>query len=153
MQTKYDEAFEDIAETTDYYPGSRQPILRHPNRPAEEGRKRVTGIDPEWDAKPRLFAVNGSEKEFFTVGQLASALGRRPVTIRMWEREGIIPKATFQIKAKNDDPRGRRRLYSRAQVEGLVKIAMEEGVLITHLRPLSETRFTERAIALFQNLK
>ena len=31
--------------------------------------------------------------EFFDIGALAEALGRKPVTIRSWEDKKIIPKA------------------------------------------------------------
>jgi hypothetical protein len=136
---------------TEYYPGSSRQILRHPNRSTAESHKILgLGVDPEWDRKPRKYVTNGVEREFFTIGHLAAALGRRPVTIRLWEREGIIPKATYQINSESKN--GRRRLYTREQVEGLVKLAVEEGILITHQRAISETQFTARAIALFQQL-
>jgi hypothetical protein len=137
---------------TEYYPGSRRPILRHPNRPTSESHNKSLGlgVDPDWDNKPRKYVTNGVEREFFTIGHLAAALGRRPVTIRLWEREGIIPKATYQINS--DSKNGRRRLYTRQQVEGLVKLAVEEGILITHQRAISETQFTARALDLFKAL-
>jgi len=146
--TKYDEVFEDIAK--EFYPGSRQMIVRHPNRTAEENRKTSIGVDPEWDHKPRKYTSGGEEREFFTIGHLALALGRRPVTIRLWEREGVIPKATYQVNSESKN--GRRRLYTRAQVEGLVKLAVEEGILISHQRPISTTQFTARSIELFKSL-
>jgi hypothetical protein len=135
---------------TEYYPGSSHPILRHPNRPLPDSRKSSIGVDSEWDKKPRKYMTNGVEREFFTIGHLAAALGRRPVTLRLWEREGIIPKATYQINSESKN--GRRRLYTREQVEGLVKLAVEEGILIAHQRAISETRFTARSIALFEQL-
>jgi MerR HTH family regulatory protein len=136
---------------TEYYPGSSRPIMRHANRHTEENRKHSYAVDPDWDSNPRKgFMINGVEKEFFTVGHLAQALGRRPGTIRNWEREGIIPKATFQVNSES--PNGRRRLYSREQVEGLVKLAQEEGILIRRQSPIGDTKFTARAIELFRIL-
>jgi hypothetical protein len=140
--------FEELLdEAEEFYPGSRHAVVRHPNR------KPDAAPDPDrWDAKPRILKVGGVDKEFFTVGQLALALGgRKPVTIRKWERTGVIPKPTF-VKP-SDDPRGQRRLYSREQVEGMRKIAEEEGVLSTHsaLR-ITQTRFTERVISMFREL-
>jgi hypothetical protein len=88
------------------------------------------------------------DREFFTVGQLAAALGRRSVTIRKWEREGIIPAPTFN--AESSDPRGRRRLYGREQVEGIVRIAAEEGILDSPKAAITKTRFTERVSELFR---
>jgi DNA-binding transcriptional MerR regulator len=72
------------------------------------------------------------------------------VTLRLWEREGIIPKATYQINSESKN--GRRRLYTREQVEGLVKLAVEEGILISHQRAIGGTQFTTRSIELFKQL-
>jgi hypothetical protein len=96
--------------------------------------------------------VAGVETEFYTLGNLAQALGRQPVTIRKWEREGIIPKSTYQSPGRDDDPRGRRRLYTREQIEGIVRIAHEEGVLVSHQKPLKATNFTVRVVDLFKRL-
>jgi len=134
----------------EYYPGSSRPIMRHVNRPTEENRKQSYAVDPEWDSSPRKYMVGGVEKEFFAIGHLAQALGRRPGTIRLWEREGVIPKATYQVNSES--PNGRRRLYSREQVEGLVKLAQEEGILVSRQRPIGETDFTARSIELFKFL-
>jgi hypothetical protein len=141
-----DEEFAAIGEQ--YYPGSSRPIVRHPNRLHTEVAKSAA----DWDAKPRKYVVAGVETEFFTVGHLARALGRQPVTIRKWEREGIIPKSTYQSPGRDDDPRGRRRLYTRAQVEGMVRIAHEEGVLVSHQKALKSTQFTARVTDLFKRL-
>lgn len=131
-----------------FYPGSTRPLVRHPNRLHTEVAKSAA----DWDAKPRKYVVGGVEMEFFTVGQLARALGRQPVTIRKWEREGVIPRSTYQSPGRDDDPRGRRRLYSRKQVEGIVRIATEEGVLVSHQKPIKDTQFTARVTDLFKRL-
>jgi len=136
--------------TTEFYPGSSHPIVRHPNHPSVDSHTHNIGIDSEWDRHPRKYQVNGVEIEFFTIGHLALALGRRPVTLRLWEREGIIPKATYQINSESKN--GRRRLYTREQVEGLVKLAVEEGILISHQRAIGGTQFTARSIELFKQL-
>lgn len=142
-----DQQFADLGEQ--FYPGSTKPIIRHPNRLHTEAAPSVAN----WDVKPRKYTVGGVETEFFTVGQLAQALGgRQSVTIRKWEREGVIPKSTYQATGRDGDPRGRRRLYSRAQVEGMVRIAQEEGVLVSHQKPIRSTNFTARVVELFQRL-
>lgn len=141
--------FEEMAdEPTEYFPGSVRPIIRHINRVVPGPERK----DPEeWDAKPRVLKVGGVDMELFTIGHLGQALGgRKPVTIRKWERTGIIPKPTFH--KPSDDPRGKRRFYSRAQIEGLVQIAAEEGVLDRYAKPITHTNFTPRAIALFREL-
>lgn len=150
MATDWDAEFAQIAEETpQFYPGSTKAIVRHPNR-AEEPRRRATGADPDWDAKPRVYETPDGPTEFFTLGQLARALGRESVTIRKWEREGVIPKAQYQVPGRNDDPRGRRRLYTRKQVEGIVRIAEEEGLFANTRKPFAETQFVERVLKLFQ---
>lgn len=129
----------------DFYPGTNKPIVRHPNRRPE---------DPpdleRWDAKPRMLPIAGVLTELFTVGHLARALNRRPVTIRAWERDHIIPKPT--IWKRSQDERGNRRLYSRGQVEGLIKIAEEEGLLKGDYRAIKDTEFTKRAFELWKEL-
>jgi len=133
--------FESIKE---YYPGSRHPIVTGP-----QTAERVN--DPaKWDARPRVLKIGGVEREFFTIGHLAKALNRKPVTIRGWERDGVIPKSTF--RKPSEDPRGTRRLYTRAQVEGILRIADEEGLMRGDYRPISDTDFTRRVIALFREL-
>jgi hypothetical protein len=142
---------QDFAEIGEqFYPGSTKPIVRHQNRNGLHTQAATSAAD--WDAKPRKYNVGGVETEFFTVGQLGRALGRQPVTIRKWEREGIIPKSTFQSPGRDDDVRGRRRLYTREQVEGIVRIAYEEGVLVSHQKPIKGTNFTLRVIDLFKRL-
>lgn len=100
------------------WPGNTPPK----NRPG----KKKTEIDDRFNgAKPKMLRLNGEERMFFTVGELAKALQRQPVTIRMWESRGWIPKATYrtptpkgqQIPGKS--PRG-RRLYTLEQVEFLM---------------------------------
>lgn len=134
---------EDEFEHLAYFPGSSKPLVPHATR-----RKTVAPPAAGWDAKPRSYVVGGVTTEFFTVGQLGAALGRKASTMRRWEREGIIPKATFRVGS--EDARGVRRLYSRRQVEGMVRIAAEEGVLQAHAIPIKHSRFTERVIALFK---
>jgi hypothetical protein len=136
------------SEQSPYYPGSKQ--RKDEERPAPEDFR----PDPFENVKPRTYMVKGESVEFFTVGQLAGALGREAVTMRKWERTGILPRATFQAPNPKKDQRARRRLYSRAQAEGIVRIADEEGLL----RPLwdrpqiRQTRFTERVTELFKEL-
>jgi hypothetical protein len=132
---------------TDFFPGSKTPLNFE-----ETIKETVKGLE-DWDSKPHIMTMNGKEMEFFTIGQLGKALGNRsPNTLRKWEREGTMPRS-FYVKA-SDDPRGRRRMYSRAMVEGMVRIAKEEGVFWPAKGSrLSETKFTERVVILFQSLR
>ncbi|WP_409238329.1 hypothetical protein [Streptomyces sp. PA5.6] len=110
--------------------------------------------EPEvsWDSKPRVYRVGGELREFFSIGHLSMALNRQPVTIRKWERLGVIPAASFVIRGKTE--RGNRRLYTRAQVEGMIRIAQEEGILHHEGEGIhiSTTNFSERVVQLFKSL-
>jgi hypothetical protein len=125
----------------DTYPGSRQ-RRREPSRRLERAKR-----DVEWDRDPMILVVNGERREFYGIGALAMALDRRPVTIRKWESRGWIPKARFQ--KRSDSVRGQRRLYTRAQIEGIVRIAAEEGVLGAERPSFADGVFTARVIDLF----
>jgi hypothetical protein len=101
------------------WPGNRPPK----NRP---NSKKHIEIDDRFNgAKGKTFRVGGEEKHFFTIGELAKALNRQPVTIRMWESRGWIPKATFRTPPPKrgtlpGKPVKGRRLYSLEQVEFLM---------------------------------
>ena len=129
------------------FPGSTTPLNYSELREIQEKSLE------DWDSKPFLFTVKGIETEFFSIGQLGKALGNRSSnTLRAWEREGIIPRSPY-IKP-SETVNGRRRMYSRAMVEGLVKIAKEEGILFPDKgKRLSDTKFTIRAVELFIDLR
>lgn len=132
-----EDEFRELAD--EYYPGSKR---KKSDRPAPV----VLQAAHEWDRRPKIFKVSGEDKEFFTIGALAKALNREPVTIRMWMQTGILPEARYRTSDKGTQ--AGRRLWSRAQIEGLVQIAREEGVLSgSKIKNFAETKFTERAIA------
>lgn len=129
-----------------FFPGSTTPLDFDVKRKAAE--KEIGA----WDSKPLILRLNGKDTEFFTIGQLGIALGNRsPNTLRAWEREGILGKSPY-VKPSHD-PRGKRRMYTREMVEGLVRIAQEEGVLFPHKGVrISDTNFSVRAVELFKRL-
>lgn len=135
-----------MGEAGEYYPGSKE-------------RRQVNHVPDDVPDAPelgsgRMLLVRGIEVEFFGIGDLARALNRQPVTIRAWEHEGILPAPTFTKPGRDRDPRGRRRLYTRAQVEGIWRIAREEGVLEPGPRiNILKTQFKRRVAALFEQLK
>lgn len=139
----FEEEVEKLSE--EYYPGSKRKIERSDDD---------TAADPSdgWDAKPRVYKKDGKDTEFFTVGHLAMAMNRKPLTIRQWERRGIIPKSTFQRAGRNGSQHGRRRLYTRAQIEGMIQIAAEEGLLSNDRREIASTNFKARVLKLFKDL-
>lgn len=108
-----------------------------------------------WDAKPIVYIVSGKAKEFFTIGHLANALGRKPVTLRSWESKGVFPKSPYRSPAPRGSIPGKaskgKRLWTREQIEGVLRIALEEGVLLDGGPPPTQ-RFTARVNGLFITL-
>jgi len=127
----------------DTYPGSKM-------------KRAVRTPDPEpepdiiWP-KGRILTIQGREVECFTTGQLAYLLGgRKAVTIRGWEAEGILPKSGYFVPGKGGDPRGKRRYYTRLQCEAVIDIARAEGVLYPSTRnSVKRTGFTHKVLERF----
>jgi hypothetical protein len=115
-------SFNDLAERVRDFPGKRLPVNRDKTPEPKHN---------EWDASPRSYKVAGVDTEFFTVGHMALAVNRTPRTIRYWEREKILPPATFRAPKPNKGALKQvgDRLYSRAQIEAVVIIAKAEGIL------------------------
>jgi hypothetical protein len=128
-----------------YYPGSN--MKREVNHAPEEDIV-------DWP-KGRILTVKGREVECFTTGQLAALLGgRSAVTIRSWEGEGILPKSGYALPGRDGDVRGRRRYYTKNQVQGVLDIALEEGVFWPGPRiNVRRTAFTARVEAYFRELR
>ena len=128
--------------TEGYFPGSRLPLAPPSGIPEEhqipEGKK---------------FTIGGVEIELLTISQVAKVLNRKPGTIRKWETTGVIPKAKYVKPGTDGDVRGRRRLYSRPQVEALVRIAASEKILTDLRRHVSDTRFSARVFQAFKELQ
>lgn len=113
MSINIDEAFADLDK---FYPGSKR-SRREPV--AQPARSAVS-----WDSRPVTKLYEGQPREFFMPKALADALGRSTVTIRLWERNGYIPKAPFRlpghVRAGKQIPG--KRVYTRE----LIEIAVEE---------------------------
>ena len=136
----------------DLYPGSKQV------------RRSVSGEsgDP-WERYPHVtMIVKGEPRKFYALGLLASLLARKPPTIRKWEAQGHIPRATWRFpggaSTTNAGRRreGQRRLYTREQIEGLVLLAQRAGIIPADGVPTKNvggTAFPEQARALFEQLR
>ena len=100
------------------YPGGTPPK----NRKDSPSQDTVLGADDL--RRGKVYRVGGELRTFYPIGELAKVLGRKPVTIRMWERNGWIPQANYRTppprgEQLSGEPKG-RRLYSREQVEFLL---------------------------------
>ena len=110
----------EFAELGEFYPGSRE---RRQTVPAP----RPLAVEEDLLGKGTFMVLRGAETEMFTIGQLAAAINRKPVTIRAWEAAGVIPSSGYSTHAA--DPRGKRRLYTRAQCEAIIRLAKMHGVM------------------------
>ena len=110
-------------------------------------------LEPSWDSTSRKIPIHGEVTECFTIFALAQALERSVGVMRRWESLGYLPKAPYRQVSTTVN--GRHRVYTRAHIEGLIKIASEEGLLGPRQKKtqVSTTRFPERARELFTELK
>lgn len=135
--------------TGEFYPGSSRKRKNYedlPPEPTPEPEELVLG-------KPRTYLVNGQPVDFYYIGDVARALNRKPVTIRKMENHSQLPLSPYT--APGTDERGKRRLYTKTQIEALRRIADEEGILYPTAggkwKAIEETNFTKRATEAFRN--
>lgn len=125
----------------EFYPGSKTPVKDYT-------RERYGPLpDPDLLGPP-AFTSDGTE--FWLIGDLALLLDRSPVTLRRWEAKGDLPATPYRLSGAT--VHAEARVYTRPMIEGLVKIAYEEGLLAHRQRKLSVTRFRERARTLFEEV-
>lgn len=130
------------------WPGKRKPVNR--DRPVAP----VPDVVP-WDDNPLFYVYKGEKKEFFTISSLSVALGRSPVTIRSWENKGMLPKSPYRSpkpkggKLPGVEQKG-KRLWTREQIDGILSIASQEGVILNGKPPTP--RFAQRVSELFNTL-
>jgi hypothetical protein len=154
------DSFADLAEeAAKRYPGSKVPIEGAvKKRQATAKKKAADAEEVERDEAPawienrfymREMHINGEKVVFYTLAALAEALLRKPVTIRAWESAGKFPPSPFRTKANG--ALGGKRLYTRKQIEGVVAMADDEGLLYVQ-RPLTP-QFTARVQRLFHDIR
>jgi hypothetical protein len=69
--------------------------------------------------------IGGRVRTLGTIGELASAVGRKSRTIRDWERRGLIPPAPLTVQP--GDVCTRRRLYPVELITAIREVAVTEG--------------------------
>lgn len=136
---------DDFADLGEFYPGSSHRIPK-PEPPEEK-----PSASQEWDSSPRIYTVAGVDYEFFSIGDLAVALHKKSVTIRMWESAGYLPVAA-DLRGPSLHVGKRHRIYTRPLIEGVVRIAAEEGILGKSRPRIKSTQFKEKLIKLFAEL-
>lgn len=98
-----------------------------------------------WDGRPRFVDYKGQTIEVFHRSAVAVALNRAYPTVRTMEHKGVL--CTPALK----DGRG-RWLYTRDQIEDLVTLAEEEGVIDPNYRKPFSDRFIREAHQILQRL-
>ena len=94
---------------------------------AVAGNRQPLGGWHWWAAsRPRVLLAGGRPVEFWLIESFATALGRSPITIRRWERQGLIPRCPFWINS--DSARQRRRLWPGFLIDQVVRIAARYGL-------------------------
>jgi len=139
--------FSDLEDVRDY-PGKRKPALRIKRRPQVDDA-------PSWDESPVYYMVDGKQQEFFTIRHLAAALDYSQQSIRAWENSGLLAKSPYRSpKPRRPTIGGRntkgKRLWTRQQIEGILRIAQEEGVIVNKQPPTKA--FARKVGALFREL-
>jgi len=130
------------------YPGRRKPA----NRGTKAGPSSDTSL---WDDKPVRYMVKGEVREFYTISHLAAALGYSVQSIRAWEDKGLLPRSPFRSPRTARPVAGGRsdkgkRLWTREQVEGIVRLARRHKVILNK-RPPSPA-FARDVRVLFEQL-
>jgi hypothetical protein len=105
-----------------------------------------------WDDERfrHLIEYRGYAVEVFTRRAVAMALNRAVVTIRRWEEHGVLCHPRLQAAAKVENKAW--WWYTRDQIEDLVRLADQEGLLYPRngLRPTR--RFAEEAHKILNRL-
>ena len=129
------------------YPGRRKPVNRGADKPASDKAL--------WDDKPARYMVGGEVREFYTISHLATALGYSVQSIRAWEDKGLLPRSPFRSPRTARPVAGGRsdkgkRLWTREQVEGIVRLARRHKVILNKKPPTPA--FARDVRVLFQQL-
>ena len=91
--------------------------------------------------------VYGRDEEMLMIGHVARALRRTVWTVKSWERQGLLPQATFILNPNRRS--ARRRLYPPAYVKALQEIR-DQGYLGQRLDRHQRKRFQHEVWAAYQ---
>jgi hypothetical protein len=159
------EGFDDLKDPSeDFFPGSKRPKVEEDKRlhslnkdPKSPKPIPVNDKNPlPWDAHPlrKTVRVKGGTPvtlELFSIGALAKALGKSPITIRTWMKKGWLPRARFRTQgAPTAIGQGARQLWTRAEIEAILRIATEEKILEWH-PDIKASHFSERVLEFFKS--
>jgi hypothetical protein len=115
------------------YPGRRKPVNREKKEPPPPDT-------PIWDARPTKGVLNGQVVEFFPISALAKALDYSQNSIRLWETKGLLPRSPYRSQppkpnAKIKHAAKGRRLWTREQIECILRLAKKHKVILNKVAP------------------
>ena len=105
----------------DTYPGSKVPVGSSSGRAAPD----LSRVDL---GKPYIrlpLVEDGPLVDFWSIGDLARFLGKSVVTLRGWDKDGILPEA-YRTPGKVESKR--RRIYTREQVLAIISEYAKAGL-------------------------
>lgn len=106
----------------------------------EKKAKRAVKIQTSGQWKTVEVEVDGVKVRMFTIGALAKAIGKGISTIRVWERNGVLPETPYRSK-KGD------RLYTLEMVESIQAALKKAGKLdIGVLKEKKRPAYVERDV-------
>lgn len=123
----------------DFLPGAESP--RPETQPVTAAHDDILGSP---------VVIGGEPSGYYPISSLAAALNRSPGTIRDWERHGIIPRGYILNK---DSRHGRRRVYTRAQILMLSRLADEYGIRDNPRAIVKDSEFSRLSFVLFERLR
>lgn len=121
----------------------RSRVRKAAQRQAREEAKATAKAKDPMEPKKHTVSIGGREITvlMYSISQLARCFGRTAQTVRLWEKKGHLPKATYRCNNGN-------RLYTEFQVKMLV--AAYFAVIEEHER-LVLSQFSKNASEIWKN--
>jgi len=114
---------------------------------SKERSKRIERRSRKKRTNFKIFKIDVGGKEvavkMYSIVQLAKTMDRKPATIRMWERTGILPPAIY----RTCDGLNGIRLYTEFQIKSIIRIfreTFEENSVQVMTYRIGQTKFSER---------
>lgn len=76
------------------------------------------------------------DEDYYSIGEMAAILDRRPATLRQWEREHRLPQELLPVRDENSA----RRYWHRSQIAGLREWMKEHANIGAGIQAALEAR-------------